>query len=102
MKDFCILITDDEKTQRDVLAGYLRKQEYTVLEAASVRQALDQLNANEVDLVLTDFKMPDLTGLDLIKEVRRAHPEMAMVMMTAFGTIEGAVAAMRERKAAGL
>ena len=96
MKDFCILITDDEKAQRDVLAGYLRKKEYTVLEAASVREALDLLSANDVDLVLTDFKMPDRTGLDLIKDIRRTHPEMAMVMMTAFGTIEGAVAAMRE------
>lgn len=97
MKDSStILIVDDEPAQREVLAGYLKKKGHTVHEAGSASQALDSLKKRPVEIVLTDFKMPDQSGFELLKEARSLHPEITVVIMTAFGTIEGAVAAIRE------
>ena len=90
-----ILIVDDDAPQRRVLAGYLRKQRHAVFEAGNVPEALSRLASDTVDIVLTDLKMPGESGQDLLVKVRTAMPETAVVLMTAFGTIEGAVAAMR-------
>ncbi|MDI6802992.1 MAG: sigma-54 dependent transcriptional regulator [Bacteroidota bacterium] len=90
-----ILIVDDEANQRKILAGHLKKKDYNVIEASSAEQGIELANKNMVDLILTDFKMPGKTGLDLLKEVRANNPEAAIVIMTAFGTIENAVDAMR-------
>lgn len=90
-----ILIVDDEANQRNLLAGYLKKKGYNAIEASSAEQGIELANKNLVDLILTDFKMPGKTGLDLLKEVRANNPEAAIVIMTAFGTIENAVEAMR-------
>ncbi len=91
-----ILLVDDEAGQREVLAGYLKKKRHTVLEASSAREALERVQREIVDIVFTDLKMPDKSGFELLKEIRALNPEITVVMMTAFGTIEGAVAAMRE------
>jgi two-component system NtrC family response regulator len=91
-----ILLVDDEAGQREVLAGYLKKKRHTVLEAASAAEALTRAKQEVVDLVLTDLKMPDKSGFELLQEIRALNPEITVVIMTAFGTIEGAVAAMRE------
>ncbi len=90
-----ILAVDDEANQRKILAGYLKKKGYNVIEANSAEQGIELANKNLVDLILTDFKMPGKTGVDLLKEVRAKNPEAAIVIMTAFGTIESAVEAMR-------
>lgn len=94
--DYTILIVDDEATQRKVLSGFLKKQGYKIYDASSGNQALEIASKNLIDLVLTDFKMPDITGLDVLKSVRSIYPEVAVIIMTAFGTIETAVEAMRE------
>ncbi len=91
-----ILVVDDEAGQRQVLAGYLRKKRHVVFEAGSAAEALARLQRETIDIVLTDLKMPDKSGLELLKDMRAQHPETMVVIMTAFGTIEGAVAAMRE------
>jgi two-component system NtrC family response regulator len=91
-----ILLVDDEAGQREVLAGYLKKKRHTVLDAASAAEAMARVKQEVVDLVLTDLKMPDKSGFELLKEIRALNPEITVVIMTAFGTIEGAVAAMRE------
>jgi len=91
-----ILIVDDEPAQREVLAGYLKKKRHTVVLANSVTEAVHEFKQNSVDIVLTDFKMPDKSGFDLLKEIKALNPAVTVVLMTAFGTIEGAVAAMRE------
>ncbi len=96
MNNHTILIVDDEAGQREVLAGYLQKKRHTVLEAGSAAEALARAKQEVVDLVLTDLKMPDKSGFELLKEIRALNPEITVVIMTAFGTIEGAVAAMRE------
>jgi DNA-binding NtrC family response regulator len=95
MKTLSLLIVDDEAAQRSVLAGYLRKKKHSVLEAESAEAALVYIAKETIDIVLTDFRMPGKTGVDLLKEVRTLRPETAVVVMTAFGTIEGAVDAMR-------
>jgi DNA-binding NtrC family response regulator len=90
-----ILIVDDDAPQRGVLAGYLKKQKHTVFEAGSAGEALARLPSEEVDIVLTDLKMPGESGHELLVKVRSLFPDTAVVLMTAFGTIEGAVEAMR-------
>lgn len=94
--EYTILIVDDEATQRQVLSGYLKKHGYKIFEASSGAQAIEIASKNFVELILTDFKMPDKSGLDVLKSVRSINPEIAVVIMTAFGTIETAVEAMRE------
>jgi two-component system NtrC family response regulator len=91
-----ILVVDDEAGQREVLAGYLKKKRHAVFEASSAAEALARLQREAIDIVLTDLKMPEHSGFELLKDIRTLHPETMVVIMTAFGTIEGAVAAMRE------
>jgi len=91
-----ILIVDDEALQRSVLSGYLKKKRHIVYEADSVAHALERFGASPIDAILTDFQMPHETGLDLLKAAKSIHSQAAVIIMTAFGTIEGAVTAMRE------
>jgi two-component system NtrC family response regulator len=92
---FSILVVDDEASQRDVLSGYLKKKKYSVQQASSADDALKKLTAEHVDLVLTDFNMPGRNGYDLLLEIKQRFPEVDVAVMTAFGTIEHAVNAMR-------
>ena len=94
-KQFSILVVDDEASQRDVLTGYLKKKQYFVHQASSVQEALTKIAADHFDLILTDYNMPGKTGYDLLQDVQRNYPEIDVVVMTAYGTIEHAVAAMR-------
>lgn len=96
MPEARILVVDDEAAQRDILGGFLRKQGYEVREADSGAAALGLLRAEMVDLVLTDVRMPGMSGLDLLREGRALNPELPVVVMTAYGTIADAVAAMRD------
>ena len=91
-----ILIVDDEDSQRSVLSGYLRKKRHVTFEAGSVAEAVGVFSAHPIDVVFSDFKMPHGSGLDLLKELKKLHSQASVVIMTAFGTIEGAVSAMRE------
>jgi len=91
-----ILLVDDEASQRSVLSGYLKKKHHSIIEADQVAQAIEKFKTHTIDVILTDFQMPNGTGLDLLKAVRSIHSEAAVIIMTAFGTIEGAVAAIRE------
>lgn len=91
-----ILLVDDEAAQRSILSGYLKKKHHSICEADNVAHALERFKSNTIDVILTDFQMPNGTGLDLLKAVRSIHSQAAVVMMTAFGTIEGAVSAIRE------
>ena len=91
-----ILIVDDEASQRSVLSGYLKKKPHVVYEADNVTSAIERFTASPVDAILTDFQMPHGTGVDLLKAAKEIHSQAAVIIMTAFGTIEGAVTAMRE------
>jgi DNA-binding NtrC family response regulator len=92
---FRILVVDDEPTQLELVGGFLRRQGFEVVEAASGRAAVARLKEEPFDLVLTDQRMPDLSGLDVLEAVRAASPDTAVVIMTAYGTIVTAVSAVK-------
>ena len=95
MPEHVILVVDDEESQRVVLAGFLRKRGFEVLQAASVEQAVATVSSRTIDLVLTDLRMPGATGLDLLERIRKINPEIPLIVMTAFGTVASAVEAMK-------
>ncbi len=91
-----ILIVDDEDVLQDVLSSLLRKEGYSTTSATTGKQALESLAQEEFDLVLLDLMLPDTSGLDVLKAIRREDPEQVVVVITAFSSIEGAIQAMRE------
>jgi two-component system NtrC family response regulator len=91
-----ILIAEDEKTQRDLLEGFLIKEGFSVEAVAHGREALQKLQGNFFDIALIDYKMPELDGLQTLREIRNLYPDLPVVMMTAYGTVETAVASMKE------
>lgn len=94
--DFQILLVDDEKAQREMLAGFLSRQGYKVVTAEDGVGALERYSAGSFDLVLSDFRMPGMDGFTLLRELKRRNPEAVVVIMTAYGTVNTAVAAMKE------
>jgi DNA-binding NtrC family response regulator len=91
-----ILVVDDEANARTALAEILRQEKYAVETAADGFKALARMEEFEPDLVLTDLKMPGMDGVELLRKVHDADPDLPVVLMTAFGAVETAVSAMRE------
>jgi len=91
-----VLVVDDDPQQRDMLAGFLEDLGHSVRPCADGEQALAQIERGGVDIVLTDLKMPRLSGLELLKRGRAANPRVDFILLTAHGTIETAVEAIRE------
>ncbi len=91
-----ILIVDDEFSVRESLEKVLSKAGYATLAASSGNEALSLLAKQRVDLVLSDLKMPDGDGVDLLKNIKRSFPDIEVILLTGYGTIENAVEAMRE------
>ncbi|MCZ7556605.1 MAG: sigma-54 dependent transcriptional regulator [Bacteroidia bacterium] len=96
MSTIVILIVDDEEAQRSSIAGFLLKKGYSVHQAASGTQAVDIAASTHLDLVLTDFRMPDMTGGDVLHRIREINPDIPVVVVTAYGSIESAVGLMRQ------
>ena len=92
---FQILIVDDEKIQLEMLKGFLVKQGYGVETAEDGQKGLEKFKRGFFDLILSDYRMPGMDGLQLLKEVKRLDREAAVVIMTAYGTIDAAVEAMK-------
>jgi len=90
-----ILVVDDDESLRRVTEVQLQQGGYQVLTAASGQEALELLQKRPVELVVTDLKMPGMSGLELLKRIRADYPELVVIVVTAFGTIETAVEAMR-------
>jgi two-component system NtrC family response regulator len=90
-----LLVVDDEETQRRMLAGILERAGYEVETAANGRLALEQLDGERFDALLTDQRMPEMNGLELLERIQRLAPEMPVVLMTAYGTVSNAVDAMK-------
>ncbi|GFE59654.1 sigma-54 dependent transcriptional regulator [Geobacter sp. AOG2] len=91
-----ILIVDDEKGQREILTVILKKEGYDVADVPGVREALEQLGQREFDLIMTDLKMQGQSGLDLLEAVQAADPQQCVIIMTAHGTVDSAVEAMKK------
>ncbi len=91
-----ILLVDDEDTIRLFLEKTLREEGYEALTAATGVEALELTRSELPDLVLLDLKLPDMSGLDVLKEIKEEVPEVCVVMLTAFGDIETAVTAMKK------
>ena len=91
-----ILIVDDEKPTREVMAKILSAS-YECLLAPDAELALKSLAENpEIALLITDYKMPGKNGIELIKEAKENNPSLSCILVTAFGEIELAVAAMKD------
>ncbi|MDX1973376.1 MAG: sigma-54 dependent transcriptional regulator [Candidatus Sumerlaeia bacterium] len=90
-----VLIVDDEKNTREGLKWALESQVDRVLVAANGEEALDILGTESVGLVLSDLKMPKMTGMELLEKVRSEHEEVEFVILTGHGTVETAVDAMK-------
>ncbi|HYO59119.1 sigma-54 dependent transcriptional regulator [Archangium sp.] len=91
-----ILVVDDQLNMRATVALLLRSKGYFVLEAATGEAALATLASTEVDLLLTDLKMEPMDGLTLLKKALEMAPRLQVIVMTAFGSIESAVEAVRQ------
>ncbi len=91
-----ILIVDDESNMRKILAANLAMDRHMVTEAYGVMQAVGYLAVNRYDAVITDQKMPDGEGLDILARAREIDPAVAVVLLTAFATVELAVESMRQ------
>jgi DNA-binding NtrC family response regulator len=92
---FRILVVDDEPIQRELVSGFLKKQGFDVSAAESGVKALELFRQDSIDLILTDQKMPNMSGSDLLQAVRAINPETPVIFMTAFGSIEAAVSAIQ-------
>ncbi len=90
-----ILVVDDEKIQRESLAGFLRKKGYKTFLAESAEKAIEIISSEMVDIVFTDFKMGGKSGFELLQEIKQLNPEITVILMTAFGRIENAVQSMK-------
>lgn len=90
-----ILVVDDEESIREFLEIMLRKEGYEVTVAEDGQKGLDIIKKKSFDLVISDLQMPNMTGLELLKNVKDQYPDMLFMMITAFGTTETAVEAMK-------
>jgi len=96
MGDFRILVVDDEEAMRESLAAWLIKSDYSVETASGGEKALEALAGRPCDLALVDIKMPGMDGHELLRRIKEAYPATMVVMITAYGSIESAVTAMKE------
>ena len=90
-----ILVVDDQEANRITLQRILEREDWKVSQASDGQAGLDQVRTNAPDVVVTDLKMPGLNGLELLKAIRTVRPEVEVILMTAYGTVETAVDAMK-------
>ncbi len=91
-----ILVVDDEKGQREILDIILKKEGYRVEAVPGAREALEHLETDEYDIILTDLTMPGISGMELLERVLDENPQQCIIIMTAHGTIDSAVEAMKK------
>lgn len=90
-----ILIIDDEKSILDLLSVVFKKEGYRVRATLSAKKALELLNKEAFGLILTDIKLPEMSGFEILKRVRESKPDIAVVMITAYGNVKQAVEALK-------
>ena len=95
MTEAQILVVDDEVGMVTLLCNYLTREGYAVTTAPSAEVALQVLEEHDIDVVLTDMRMPGMSGMELVREIHTSRPETQVILMTAFGSIDVAVEAMK-------
>lgn len=91
-----ILVVDDEVNYLTVMEALLGEAGYEVITAPSALEGLKIAGASDLDLVLTDMKMPKMSGIELLDDMHRLYPDLPVIIMTAYGTVEKAVTAMKK------
>jgi len=95
MGRFSILIIDDEEAQLESLKSFLSKRDYTIYTATGGPEGLEIIQSHPVDLVLTDFRMPEWNGFVVLRKVKETNPNIDVVVITAYGSVEDAVEIMK-------
>jgi DNA-binding NtrC family response regulator len=90
-----ILVVDDLAPNRELIREALDDSEYEISEAATASDALERLQYRETDLVITDVRMPGMSGVELLKPLHRDYPDVVVVLMSAFASVSDAVEAMK-------
>jgi len=90
-----ILVTEDGRSQRELLKNFLCEEGHDVFEAADGETAVNIVKSCQIDLILMDFKLPGSNGLETLREVKDINPEIDVVIMTAYSSVETAVSAMK-------
>jgi len=90
-----ILVVDDERLIRMTLRKLLEDEKYEVIEADNGKTARELIEQDGIDLVVLDYKLPDTTGIEILKQVRESHPETGVILMTAHSSVDNAVTAIR-------
>ena len=91
-----ILVVDDKELMRDSVATTLVRAGHSVISAATAQVALEKLTRRPFEAVVTDLQMPEMGGLELLVEIRRLDEQLPVIFMTAYGTVQTAVAAMKQ------
>ena len=91
-----LLLVDDEAIAREGLQMTLANEGYRLIPAATAAEALNALQSMTVDLVLTDLKMPGIDGLELLRRCRELYPDVRVIMITGYATVESAIAALKD------
>ncbi len=95
MESITVLIVEDEKIHRELLKGILEEKRYEVLSVTSAEKAVSVLKQRSIDVVVTDVKLPSMSGIDLLKKIKEEWPWVEVIVITAFGDIEDAVDAVK-------
>ena len=90
-----LLVVDDERSMRELLSIVLRREGYDVTLAENGRAAIEHLESGRFDLLISDIKMPDMTGVDVLRAAKRLDPDILGIMITAFASADTAIEAMR-------
>jgi DNA-binding NtrC family response regulator len=91
-----ILVVDDEPVVRESLQGWFAEDGYPVEIAENAREALEKLQESSWDILLTDVKMPGMDGLELQQQVKKLAPEVTVIIMTAYASVDSAMQAIKE------
>ncbi len=92
-----LLVVDDELLIRDLLYDFFSEQGWSIAVAENGEKALDILKSRKIDLILSDIKMPEMDGLELTARVHEQYPQIPVVLMTGYPSVDTAVAALRHK-----